>query len=72
MLDMKKLSAFALLLSLVFSGMAQEPKSYRFSLEDCIRFAFANSNERKSMERAVETTTFAECKCFIWREFLEQ
>ena len=55
MLDMKKLSAIALLLSLVFSGMAQEPKSYRFSLEDCIRFAFANSNERKSMELTGES-----------------
>ena len=64
MLDMKKLSAFALLLSLVFSGMAQEPKSYRFSLEDCIRFAFANSNERKSMELTGESlaTTYEQSK----------
>jgi outer membrane protein len=64
MLDMKKLSAIALLLSLVFSGMAQEPKSYRFSLEDCIRFAFANSNERKSMELTGESlaTTYEQSK----------
>ena len=64
MLDMKKLSAFALLLSLVFSGMAQEPKSYLFSLEDCIRFAFANSNERKSMELTGESlaTTYEQSK----------
>lgn len=30
--------------------MAQETHNYQFSLEDCIRFAFANSYERKSME----------------------
>jgi outer membrane protein len=30
--------------------MAQESQSYRFSLEDCLRFAVANSYERKSME----------------------
>lgn len=35
--------------------MAQEPKSYQFSLEDCLRFAFANSNERKSMELTGES-----------------
>ena len=64
MLDMKKLSAFALLLSLAVSGMAQEPKSYRISLEDCIRFAFANSNERKSMELTGESlaTTYEQSK----------
>ena len=28
----------------------QEPKTYVFSLEDCITFAFANSYDRKSME----------------------
>jgi outer membrane protein len=32
--------------------MAQESQSYRFSLEDCLRFAVANSYERKSMELA--------------------
>ena len=36
------------------SLFAQETKSYQFSLEDCIRFAFANSNERKSMELSGE------------------
>jgi outer membrane protein len=30
--------------------MAQESASYQFTLEDCIRFAFANSYERKSMQ----------------------
>lgn len=34
---------------------AQEPKSYQFSLEDCLRFAFANSNDRKSMELTGES-----------------
>ena len=37
-------------MSLVFSGIAQEHQSYRFTLEDCLRFAFANSYERKTME----------------------
>jgi len=49
------------LLFLLFSLalVAQEPKSYRFSLEDCLRYAFSNSNERKSMEltgKSLETT----------------
>lgn len=38
---------------------AQENQSYRFSLEDCLRFAMANSYERKSMEltgKSLETT----------------
>ena len=37
------------------SLFAQETKSYQFTLEDCILFAFANSNERKSMELSGET-----------------
>lgn len=37
------------------SLFAQGTKSYQFTLEDCIRFAFANSNERKSMELSGET-----------------
>ena len=32
-----------------------EPKHYQFTLEDCIRFAFANSNDRKSMELNTES-----------------
>lgn len=39
--------------------MAQENQFYRFSLEDCLRFAVANSYERKSMEltgKSLETT----------------
>lgn len=33
-----------------WSVTAQENAAYRFTLEDCIRFAFANSYERQSME----------------------
>ncbi|MBR5081010.1 MAG: TolC family protein [Bacteroidales bacterium] len=51
------LSIFLLLLAC--SVMAQESQSYRFSLEDCLRFAVANSYERQSMEltcKSLETT----------------
>ena len=47
------------LMGLGFTGLAQEQHSYRFALEDCIRFAYANSYERKSMEltgQSLETT----------------
>ena len=47
------------LLILACSVMAQESHSYRFSLEECLRFAVANSYERKSMElagKSLETT----------------
>ena len=46
----KKIFLSVFLVSLVFSGLAQEHQSYRFTLEDCLRFAFANSYERKTME----------------------
>ena len=39
--------------------LAQESHSYQFTLEDCIRYAFANSYERKSMEltgKSLETS----------------
>jgi outer membrane protein len=39
--------------------MAQGQQSYRFTLEDCLRFAFANSYERKTMEltgKSLETS----------------
>jgi outer membrane protein len=39
--------------------MAQDSKSYRFTLEDCLRFAAANNYERKSLElagKSLETT----------------
>ena len=47
---MKRTFLFTIILLASCSIMAQESASYRFSLEDCIRFAFANSYERKSME----------------------
>ncbi len=51
---MKRLLIFAFVF-LCGSLFAQETKSYQFTLEDCIRFAFANSNERKSMELSGKT-----------------
>lgn len=44
-------------LSLLIVGMltAQENASYQFSLEDCIRYAFSNNLERKSMELTGES-----------------
>ena len=59
MMDIRKLLTFVFLMLLVVSGTAQESHSYRFSLEDCLRFAFSNSNDRKSMEltgKSLETT----------------
>lgn len=47
---MKKIILFTLTLLLSCSLTAQESASYQFTLEDCIRFAFANSYERKSMQ----------------------
>ena len=55
----KKILAFVFFVLFVFSGMAQENHFYRFSLEDCLHFAVANSYERKSMEltgKSLETT----------------
>ena len=46
---MKKLILFTLFIWLSCTMTAQERASYRFTLEDCIRFAFANSYERQSM-----------------------
>ena len=49
---------------LLLPAMAQESHSYRFSLEDCLRFAQANSYERKSMELTGESleTTYEQSK----------
>lgn len=55
----KRITLFFLLLLWACSVMAQESQSYRFTLEDCLRFAVANSYERKSMEltgKSLETT----------------
>nr|MCR4848293.1 TolC family protein [Bacteroidales bacterium] len=57
---MKKIIVFSILLLTTFSMMAQEKSTYhQFTLEDCIRYAFANSYERQSMEltgQSLETT----------------
>lgn len=46
---MKKLILFTLTLLLSCTLTAQESHSYQFTLDDCLRFAFANSYERQSM-----------------------
>ncbi len=46
---MKRTILFTLCLLAAFTVAAQESQSYRFTLEDCLRFAFANSYERQSM-----------------------
>ena len=56
---MKKIILFTLTLLLSCTLLAQESASYQFTFEDCIRFAFANSYERKSMQltgKALEAT----------------
>ena len=59
-----KILAIVFIALLASTGMAQESNSYRLSLEDCLRFAFANSYERKSMELTGETleTTYEQSK----------
>ena len=47
---LKRVLTSFLMLLLMLPAVAQESHSYRFSLEDCLRFAQANSYERKSME----------------------
>lgn len=53
-----------LLLLVVGTLSAQESASYLFTLEDCIRFAFSNSLERKSMVLTGESleTTYQQSK----------
>ena len=56
---MKKIATTIVLVLMALATIAQEQKSYQFTLEDCLRYAFANSNERKSMEltgQSLETT----------------
>lgn len=56
---MKKTCFTLLFLLFALVLAAQESKSYRFSLDECLRYAFSNSNERKSMEltgKSLETT----------------
>ena len=47
---MKRFITFTFVFLTVCTLMAQESHTYQFTLEDCIRYAFANNNERKSME----------------------
>ena len=59
MMAYKKIFLYIFFVFLTFSGMAQGQQSYRFTLEDCLRFAFANSYERKTMEltgKSLETS----------------
>lgn len=46
---MKRFTLFTFCLLMASSLLAQQSNTYQFSLEDCIRYAFANSLERKSM-----------------------
>lgn len=46
---MKRFILFTFCLLMASSLWAQQSNTYQFSLEDCIRYAFANSLERKSM-----------------------
>lgn len=55
----KRVSVLLLMLLLTLPAVAQESRSYQFSLGDCLRFAQANSYERKAMEltgQSLETT----------------
>ena len=52
---MKKIIALSIAFLMACSLNAQESHTYRFTLEDCIRYAFANSLERKSMALSNES-----------------
>ena len=55
----KKVLVSFIMVFLLLTAMAQESHSYRFTLDDCLRFAQANSYDRKSMEltgQSLETT----------------
>ena len=52
---MKKIILFTFAFLMACSLTAQESHSYQFTLEDCLRYAFANSYERKSMELNTES-----------------
>ena len=51
----RQITILTLLLLIVGTLSAQENASYRFTLEDCIRFAFSNNLERKSMKLTGES-----------------
>ncbi len=55
----KRVIILAFSLLMVAQVWAQESSTYRFTLEDCLLYAFSNNNERKSMElshQSLETT----------------
>lgn len=55
----KRVIILAFSLLMVAQVWAQESSAYRFTLEDCLLYAFSNNNERKSMElshQSLETT----------------
>ena len=60
----KSVLALAFVVFAMLPALAQESHSYRYSLEDCLRFATANSLERKSMELTGESleTTYEQSK----------
>ncbi|MBQ8957470.1 MAG: TolC family protein [Bacteroidales bacterium] len=60
----KRLNILVLLLVLALGSIAQERHSYQFSLGDCLKFAFANSYDRQSMELTSESleTTYEQSK----------
>ena len=64
MVTRKRVLALVFAVLLTVPAVAQEHHSYQFAWEDCIRFAFANSNERKSMELTRESleTTYEQSK----------
>ena len=61
---MKRVLTAVFMLLFLLPAMAQESHSYRFSLEECLRFAQANSYERRSMELTGESleTTYEQSK----------
>ena len=61
---MKKVLTSVFVFLFVSSIFGQESKSYRFTLEDCLCYAVANSLERKSMELTGESleTTYEQSK----------
>lgn len=61
---MKKMLTSVFVFLFACSLFGQGSKSYRFSLEDCLRYAVANSLERKSMELTGESleTTYEQSK----------
>ena len=61
---MKRAITVSMFLMAALIVAAQEQKAYQFTLEDCLRFAMANSNERKSMELSQQSlqTTYEQSK----------